>query len=197
MLVLSGALIVALFSAAVAQQGRVALAAASTVVALGLAGWVAVAIVPNLARRTSLRWVVAQIDYKLTREGMAYLAVVGVLILASVNTGNNLLFMILACSLAGIVISGVLSRAVLTGIELKFDMPEHVFAEQPVMAELELRNAKDFWPSFSLRVMGKGKKNMANEILTRPVFFPYIPGQASARQKVELNFQKWLNGAIK
>ena len=190
MLVLSGALIVALFSAAVAQQGRVALAAASTVVALGLAGWVAVAIVPNLARRTSLRWVVAQIDYKLTREGMAYLAVVGVLILASVNTGNNLLFMILACSLAGIVISGVLSRAVLTGIELKFDMPEHVFAEQPVMAELELRNAKDFWPSFSLRVMGKGKKNMANEILTRPVFFPYIPGQASARQKVELNFPR-------
>jgi uncharacterized protein (DUF58 family) len=190
MLVLSAALVVALFSAAVAQQGRVTLAAISTVVALGLAGWVAVAIVPNLARRTSLRWVVAQIDYKLTREGMAYLAVVGVLILASVNTGNNLLFMILACSLAGIVISGVLSRAVLTGIELKFDMPEHVFAEQPVMAELELRNAKDFWPSFSLRVMGKDKKNMASEILTRPVFFPYIPGQASARQKVELNFPR-------
>ncbi len=50
MIVLSGALLVALFSAAVAQQGRVALAAASTVIALGLAGWVAVAIVPNLAQ---------------------------------------------------------------------------------------------------------------------------------------------------
>src|ERR1700678_4765759 len=83
MLVLSAALMVALFSAAVAQQGRVALAAASTALALGLAGWVAVAIVPNLARRTSLRWVVSQIDYKLTREGMVYLGVVGILILAS------------------------------------------------------------------------------------------------------------------
>ena len=70
MLVLSAALMVALFSAAVAQQGRLALAAASTAVALGLAGWVAVTIVPNLARRTSLGWVVYQIDYKLTREGM-------------------------------------------------------------------------------------------------------------------------------
>jgi uncharacterized protein DUF58 len=188
MLVLSAALLIALFSAAVAQQGRVVAAAISTIVALGLAAWVAVAIVPNLARRTSFRWVVSQIDYKLTREGMVYLGVVGVLILASVNTGNNLLFMILACSLAGIVMSGVLSRAVLTGVELKFDMPEHVFAQQPVMAELELRNGKEFWPSFSLRVAGKTKKGLSNEILTRPVFFPYIPGLGSARQKVELNF---------
>ena len=190
MLVLSAALMVALFSAAVAQQGRVALAAASTAVALGLAGWVAVTIVPSLARRTSLGWVVYQIDYKLTREGMVYLGVVGILILASVNTGNNLLFMILACSLAGIVISGVLSRAVLTGVGLKFDMPEHVFAEQPVVAEMELRNDKEFWPSFSLRVVGKAKKDATSEILTRPVFFPYIPGLSSARQKVELIFPR-------
>src|ERR1700722_4932262 len=190
-----GVAMVALFSAAVAQQGRVALAAVSTVIALGLAGWVAVAIVPNLARRTNLRWVVSQIDYKLTREGMVYLGVVGILILASVNTGNNLLFMILACSLAGIVMSGVLSRAVLVGVEMKFDMPEHVFAEQPVMAELELRNGKELWPSFSLRVVGKARKNLSNEILTTPVFFPYIPGLGSARQKVELNFPR--RGAYK
>lgn len=190
MLVLSAALFVALFSAAVAQQGRFALAVGSTVVALALAAWVAVAIVPNLARRTSLRWVVSQIDYRLTREGMVYLGVVFILILASVNTGNNLLFMILACSLAAIVISGVLSRAVLTGVELKFDMPEHVFAAQPVVAELELRNGKEFWPSFSLRVVGKTKKSAANEILTRPVFFPYIPGLGTSRQKVELTFPR-------
>jgi uncharacterized protein (DUF58 family) len=187
MLVLSAALVVALFSAAVAQQGRILLAAVTTVIALGMAAWVAVAIVPNLARRTSLRWVVYQVDYRLTREGMVYLGAVAILILASVNTGNNLLFMILACSLAGILISGVLSRAVLTGIDLKFDMPEHVFAEQPVLAELELRNEKQAWPSFSLRVVGANKKSMG-QILTRPVFFPYIPRLGCARQKVELTF---------
>ena len=187
MLVLSAALVVALFSAAVAQQGRILLAAVTTVIALGLAAWVAITIVPNLARRTSLRWVVYQVDYRLTREGMVYLGVVAILILASVNTGNNLLFMLLACSLAGILISGVLSRAVLTGIDLKFDMPEHIFAEQPVLAELELRNEKQAWPSFSLRVIGANKKG-AGQILTRPVFFPYIPRLSCARQKVELTF---------
>ncbi len=67
-IVLSGALVVALFSAAVAQQGRVGLAAATTAIALGLAGWVAITIVPKLARRTSLRWLVYQVDYKLTKK---------------------------------------------------------------------------------------------------------------------------------
>ncbi len=187
MLVLSVALLVALFSAAVAQQGRVTLAAISTTIALALAGWVAITIVPKLARRTSLRWIVYQVDYRLTREGMVYLGVVAVLILACVNTGNNLLWMLLSCAIAGLLISGALSRAVLRGIELRFDLPEHVFAEQPVVAELELRNEKQAWPSFSLRVVGKNKKS-ASQILTRPVFFPYIPRQASARQKVELTF---------
>jgi uncharacterized protein (DUF58 family) len=187
MLVLSVALLVALFSAAVAQQGRVTLAAISTTIALTLAGWVAITIVPKLARRTSLRWIVYQVDYRLTREGIVYLGVVFVLVLAAVNTGNNLLWMLLSCAMAGLLISGALSRAVLRGIELRFDMPEHIFAEQPVVAELELRNEKQAWPSFSLRVAGADKKGMG-QILTRPVFFPYIPRQSAARQKVELTF---------
>jgi uncharacterized protein (DUF58 family) len=187
MLVLSVALVVALFSAAAAQQGRVLLAATTTAVALGLAAWVGITIVPSLARRTSLRWIVYQIDYRLTREGIVYLVGVFILVLAAVNTGNNLLFMILGCSLAGILISGVLSRAVLTGIDLKFDLPEHIFAERPVIAEIELRNEKQMWPSFSLRVVGENKQSH-EQILTTPVFFPYIPRLNSARQKVELNF---------
>jgi uncharacterized protein (DUF58 family) len=189
MLALSAALVLALFSAAVAQVGRTFLAATTAAFALALAGWVAVTIVPSLARRTSFKWIVSQVDYRLTREGIIYLSAIFILILAAVNTGNNLLFMVLGCALAGILISGVLSRAVLTDVALKFDLPEHIFAQQPVLAEVELRNEKDFWPSFSLRVVGESRKTHS-EILTRPVFFPYIPRGGSARQKVELNFPR-------
>jgi uncharacterized protein (DUF58 family) len=187
MLVLSVALVVALFSAAAAQEGRVALATITTVIALGLAAWVGITIVPALARRTSLRWIVYQIDYRLTREGAIYLVAILILVLAAVNTGNNLLFMILACALAGILISGVLSRVMLTAIELKFDLPEHIFAGRPMISEVELRNDKQIWPSFSLRVIGENKKNH-EQILASPVFFPYIPRLSSMRQKVELSF---------
>ena len=54
MLVLSAALVVALFSAAVAREGRIGLAAITTVISLGMAAWVGITIVPALAKRTSL-----------------------------------------------------------------------------------------------------------------------------------------------
>lgn len=189
MFALSIALVLSLFSAAVAQEGRMFPAATSAALALGLAGWVAVTIVPKLARRTSLRWLIYQIDYRLTRVGLAYLGAVLILVLAAVNTGNNLLFMVLACSLAGILISGILSRVVLTAVEMKFELPEHIFAEQPVLTDMELSNEKQVLPSFSLRVVGETKKGgHEDRILTRPVFFPYIPRMSAARQKVELLF---------
>jgi uncharacterized protein (DUF58 family) len=187
MLALSVSLIVALFSAAVAQEGRIWLASVTTLIALGIAAWVAITIVPALAKRTNLRWIAYQVDYRLTRDGIIYLVAVFILVLAAVNTGNNLLFLILACLLAGILVSGVLSRVVLTGIEIKFDLPEHIFAGQPVLAEIELRNEKQIWPSFSLRVLG-GSKKSPTEILTRPIFFPYVSRISAARQKVELRF---------
>jgi uncharacterized protein (DUF58 family) len=190
MIALAVAFFFALLSAAGAQTGRIWFAGITTLISLGIAAWVAVAIVPALARRTSLRWIAYQIDYKLTRDGMIYLGVVSILVLAAINTGNNLLFLILACMLAGILISGVLSRLVLTGIELKFDLPEHIFAEQPVLAEVELRNEKQMWPSFSLRVIAGKKKSAASEILSQPVFFPYVPRMSAVRQKVELRFPR-------
>jgi uncharacterized protein (DUF58 family) len=189
MLTLAVALLLALFSAASAETGNVWMAGGAALLALGLAGWVAVTIVPKLARRTSLRWLVYQVDYRLTREGIVYLGAVVVLVLAAVNTGNNLLFMILACLLAGILISGILSRVVLTGLELKFELPEHIFAEQPLLATVELTNEKEWWPSFSLRVVGQRGKTPA-QILTRPVYFPHISRQGAARQKVELFFPR-------
>jgi len=183
------ALLLALYSGAAAETGRLRLAGGSALAALALAGWVALTIVPALARRTPLRWFAYHIDYKLTREGVVYLAAVFFVALAALNTGNNLLFMVLANLLAGIIVSGVLSRIVLTGIELKVEMPEHVFATRPILAMVELRNEKQTLPSFSLRVVGEEKRRSA-QILTRPVYFPYIPRRQAVRQKVELTFTR-------
>ena len=176
-----------LYSAAAAQRGRLWEASIAAAAALAFSGWVAVKIVPQLARRTALRWLNYKITYKVTTEGNIYLLGIALIILAALNTGNNLLFLILAAMLAGILISGIASWIVLTGVELRLDLPEHIFAEQAAMAALELQNEKLTMPSFSLRVSGDEKK-VGGQILTRPVFFPYIPRQQSARQPVELLF---------
>jgi len=189
--VLALAFLLALFSAAASELGRVWLAGTLALGALGLAGWVAVAIVPTMAKRTSLRWLAHQVDYRLTREGFIYLGVVVVLVVAAVNTGNNLLFLVLACLLAGILVSGALSRMVLAGVELKVELPEHIFAGRPLSARIELANEKLRLPSFSLRVSSAAKAGPETaNILTEPVYFPYIPHGDAAVQRLELRFPR-------
>ena len=78
---LAAALFLALYSGAAAEDGHLVVAAMSALAALALAGWVALTIVPVLARRTPLRWLSYQIDYKLTREGVVYLG--GIFVVAA------------------------------------------------------------------------------------------------------------------
>jgi uncharacterized protein (DUF58 family) len=197
---LAAALFLALYSGTAAQTGHLVVAIASALTALALAGWVALTIVPVLARRTPLRWLTYQIDYKLTREGIVYLVGIVVVAVSAVNTGNNLLFMILSCLLAGVLISGFFSRLVLSGIDVRLELPEHIFAERAVLAIAELQNTKQLMPSFSVSLISeekqktkKDKDGAANpipRILKEPIYFPHIPRRQAVRQNVDLTFPR-------
>jgi uncharacterized protein (DUF58 family) len=196
---LTFAFFLALLSAALNQSGHQALGHACAALSLVLAGIISVKVVPFLARRTALeRWVV-KIEYEFTREGAVYLMVIAVIIVAALNTGNNLLFIILASLLAGILASGILSKIVLSELELEFILPEHLFAAQPMISRLTLRNLKWFFPSFSVTVAARApaqKKRQKTpgvsrrQILDEPVYLPYIPRRASVTQHVELTFPR-------
>lgn len=211
---LGAALLLALYSGVAAEDGRTWVAGLCALSALAVSGWVAFTVVPALARRTPLRWLAYRMDYRVTREGIVYLAGIFVIALAALNTGNNLLFMSLACLLAGILISGVISQVVLSGVELRLDLPEHVFANQPVLVLAELENHKSRLPSFSLRLTGapqrsrwtslsagarnarkktasaEDRADSAGNILTTPVYFPYLPARQKVQQVVELTFPR-------
>ncbi len=205
MLALGVAMLLALYSAAAAERGWSWTAAGAAAISLGLAVWVAVAIVPALARRTPLRWLAIRINYRITREGWVYVGGIFALAFAALNTGNNLLFMILSAMLAAIAVSGVVSRLSITGVEMSLALPEHIFAEQPVLASVKLANHKLSLPSFSLRVGAEvgqrefardrqrefaGDKSKEWRILARPVYFPFIPRQQALEQAVELQFTR-------
>jgi uncharacterized protein (DUF58 family) len=189
------AMLLALYSRVAAEDAQVWLAGLTALAALGIAGWVAATLVPALARRSSLGWLAVRMDYRVTREGLLFIGGILVLALAALNTGNNLLFLILATFLAGILISGLLSHLVLSEIELRLDLPEHIFAGQSVRALAELANHKRRLPSFSLRLCPapakqRGNAPAANEILARPVYFPFVPAGQACRQSVELQFAR-------
>ena len=191
MAALTVAMILALYSGAAARLGNVALASASALTALLVAAWVAVTLVPTLAKRTPLRWIGYRMEYRVTRQGWIYMILIILVALAALNTGNNLLFLILASLIASILMSGVLSSVTLAGIELRLQLPENIFAGQPVRARVELKNEKLTLPSFSLRVEGAAKKDAAvAALLETPVYFPYLPRQEAVAQSVPMLFPR-------
>jgi uncharacterized protein (DUF58 family) len=192
---LAAALVLALYSRVAAENAQVWLAGFSALAALAIAGWVSATLVPALARRTTLRWLAVSMDYRFTREGTIYVGGVFVVALAALNTGNNLLFLILSTLLAGILVSGLLSHLVLSGVELRLDLPEHIFARQPVRALAELTNHKRKLPSFSLRLCGpatgsRRRKRPVGQILQQPVYFPYLPAGQTSQQSLEITFPR-------
>jgi uncharacterized protein (DUF58 family) len=186
---LAVALILALYSGVAAELGNVMLAGTCALLALAVAAWVAVTLVPALARRTPLRWIGYKMEYRVTRAGWIYIAGTLVVALAALNTGNNLLFLILACLIAIILMSGLLSSICLSGVELHLEIPEHIFAGQCERATVALQNEKLTMPSFSLTVEAVTARNSeAAAMLQSRVYFPYLPRKESIRQRVPVTF---------
>jgi uncharacterized protein (DUF58 family) len=185
------ALMLALYSGAAAEAGHVGLSIAAALIALLVATWVAVTLVPILAKRTPLRWISYKMEYRITREGWMYIGGIIIVALAALNTGNNLLFLILASLIAIILMSGILSSITLSGVDLRLDLPEHIFAGQTVRARVELENEKLTLPSFSLRVEAATKRKvLAPALLETPVYFPYLPKRERVQQNVPITFTR-------
>src|SRR6202521_3088826 len=188
---LAVALLLALYSGAAAELGQLLLASTSAVAALAVATWVPVTLVPAMAQRPPLRWIGYKMEYRVSRAGWIYFGGIILVALAAMNTGNNLLFLILASLIAIILMSGILSSITLSGIEMRLKLPEHIFAGQPVRAMVELENEKLTLPSFSLRVEGAKPKGLsAVAMLEQPVYFPYIPKHDLVQQIVPTTFPR-------
>lgn len=134
--------------------GTIVLASASLV----LATLVGLITVPYLARRVAVERLRQTFDYDVTRAGIVYVLVTLVIAIAALNTGNNLLYIVIAAMLAAILVSGLVSAWGLRWLELDVRLPEHVFAGRPVLGRILLRNPRRFRPSFSIRVVSTRKK---------------------------------------
>jgi uncharacterized protein (DUF58 family) len=111
-----------------------------------------------------------------TPAGTRYILLTLAVGLAAINTGNNLLYLILGMMLSLIIVSGILSEQSLRKISVDWRFPARIFARQPVPVEMRITNGKRFLPSFSFRMDdGSGAarsvytfKLSAGETITRP-----------------------------
>src|ERR1051326_5260722 len=124
----------AIFSTAARDAGNVVGTVVLASMALLVAVGVGLGTVPYLARRVGAQRMREALDFEVTRAGAAYAIVVLLIGIAALNTGNNLLYIIVATMLAAIVVSGIASSACLRGLDLEVKVPEHIFAGTEVPA---------------------------------------------------------------
>jgi uncharacterized protein (DUF58 family) len=87
-----------------------------------------------------------------TREGWWLIVATFVVGLAATNTGNNLLYLILAMMLSFLAISGVLSEQAMRRVHLERTRPRRLFAGTPATVGARLTNGKRRLPSYALYV---------------------------------------------
>jgi len=125
----------------------------------------------------------SSVRYRITRAGLLYVLTTLLLGLAAFLSGNNLLFLLLAAMLATLLISGLVSRLSLAGLQLEFDLPEHISARRPVAARIRVGNSKWLLPSFSIRLTG-----IPPSAFARPIYFPVIPARSRLEETVTVVF---------
>ena len=111
-----------------------------------------------------------------TRDGWWCLFVVIGLGVAAINTGNNLLYLLVSLLLSLIVVSGVLSEQSMRGLRLEADAPEEIFAHAPALFGAVLVNSKRWLTSYSVTL----------ELLARggPTRFIYLPRLEAGRDRL-------------
>lgn len=119
---------------------------------------------------------------KTTREGKRFIVASFLIAFAALNTGNNLIYLILSLMLAIILLSATLLASNLSGLSLKVAVSGPVYAGEEVPSRIEILNSKPLLPTYSVSVW--------SPVVTSPVYFLFIPAGSGATSDSRLRFLK-------
>jgi uncharacterized protein (DUF58 family) len=197
------------YYASVTENPRLAgVAAALSLVFIIL---IVVFVIPPLARSASAEASQLNLPFEFTVGGSIYLGLMIIVGFSAWNTGNNLLFLVLAFLLSALIVSFVVGNFVLKKIDVKMRFPETIYAGEPTPILVSLHNRKLIFPTFSIIVDVRGterEKSVTAEELERilpkriaekfsrpPVvrrtldYFIHIPRRQAIENKVEHVFE--------
>jgi uncharacterized protein (DUF58 family) len=89
---------------------------------------------------------------KFTREGKYFLGITLGVGFAAINTGNNLLYLLLGMMLSLIIVSGVMSELSLRTLTVKRRLPARAQVGRSHLVEIEVYNNKKRIPSYAIEV---------------------------------------------
>jgi uncharacterized protein (DUF58 family) len=119
---------------------------------------------------------------KTTREGKRFTLAAFLIAVAAINTGNNLIYLILSLMISFLLLSVLLLKINLSGLMLEVYISSPLFAGRESTAVFSITNKKRFIPSYSLRV--SADTGFSNS------YYNLIPSSDKVRREITVMFLK-------
>ena len=133
-------------------------------------------------RATLRRWLRPPRTLHPTRAGWLFGAITFAVGFAALNTGNNLLYLVLSLMLAFLVLSGVLSESALRGLSVRRRVPGELFDRGVARVGIEIANQQRRIPAFAVVVEDRVSERGAPERAAGRVFALRVgPGESEVR----------------
>lgn len=123
---------------------------------------------------------------RFTREGRYFVAITIGIGLAAINTGNNLLYLLLGWLLSVIIASGALSDVSMRGLYVRRRSPPRIFAGAPFLMEISVENLKVSLSSYSIEV----EDLVDDKPLDKKCYFLKVPPGRTQRTSYRHTFQR-------
>ncbi|MGD2115013.1 MAG: DUF58 domain-containing protein [Acidobacteriota bacterium] len=124
---------------------------------------------------------------RITKVGLWFVLFAVLVAIAATNTGNNALYLVVSVMLGTLVVSGVVSRHNVDGLQVEILIDDDVYANQPFRLGFRLRN-RNRWLSHWLLLVSASRDGA--EGTGTPRLIPYLPGRGESRGRLEMLFPR-------
>ena len=193
------------------RTGNIRIAGIAAIASLLFIVLILIFVVPSLARSAGSEAAQMNLPFEFTTGGAIYFALLIVVAFAAWNTGNNLLFLILAFLASALVVGFFAGNFCLKKLDVKMRFPETIFAGEATPIIVSLHNRKRIFPTFSVTAEVRGSQSenalfaaelkkilpvkLAERLIRPPIlkhaldYFVYIPRRDFAENKAEHVFE--------
>lgn len=115
---------------------------------------------------------------RITTVGLWFVLLSILVAIAATNTGNNALYTVLAAMFAVLIVSGLLSRENVRGLEVELGSPGELFANRPFSLGFTLKSRARLFPRwFLLFTVSRS---------AQPLLVPYLPRRGRSVGQIEM-----------
>lgn len=174
LLAVAGGILLAGLTLLAHRTGNPRLAFAAAALSLVFVVILLIFVVPPLARNAGREASELNLPFEITSGGAIVAALFAIVGFSAWNTGNNLLFLVLAFIAAAIIVGFAAGSLSLRKIEVRMRFPEAIFAGEPTRILINIDNRKLILPAVSVVMEVRGTEQ--TESIAASEYRKLLPG---------------------